>query len=161
MIDLPGSILTLGLGSSPSLMVTLGYGVGAAVASGHSGVTRLWLIDYYTKALAKQKEKEKIDAEVAKLPEVVLRGPRKKQIEAIRREKLVLEKANRLADKAEQDIAAVSRQIRDTQAAQEFTRQLMATALQSMVLEFPPLIQMVRQQQEDDDEDLLLFSMVL
>lgn len=27
MIDLPGSILTFGLGGSPSLMITLGYGI--------------------------------------------------------------------------------------------------------------------------------------
>lgn len=31
MISTPGSILTLGLGGSPSLMVTLGYGLGAYV----------------------------------------------------------------------------------------------------------------------------------
>lgn len=161
MISTPGSILTIGLGGSPALMVTLGYGVGAAVASGHSGVTRLWLIDYYTTALQKQKEKEAIEAELKKLPEVVLRGPRKKQIEAIRREKLVIEKVNRLADKAQSEIEAVSRRIRDVQAAQAFTQQLMQTAIQSPVLDFEPLIQLVRKQQEEDDEDLLLFAMVL
>lgn len=32
MIGLPGSILTLGLGGSPSLMITLGYGLGSGGA---------------------------------------------------------------------------------------------------------------------------------
>ena len=113
-----------------------------------SGVSRLWLIEYYTKAFEK---KEAVDIEaVAKTA-------------AEKRKRTI--KIKKLAAKAEADLERISSGIADAEAAQQFIALLMVRAQVSFTVEpaidFLKIAEDYRKKIQQDDAELLLLSVIL
>lgn len=135
---------------------------GSIAVVSRSGATRLWLIDYYTKAFAKAKEagqdKTGITPELLELiPGITPDIPVKRK--TITKADLIPAKIERQVAKAERDIADMSRQIRDVEAAQAFVASLLAAAQQytSPIYDF----KLIENAYNDGEDDLLLFAAVL
>ena len=122
------------------------------VASGKSGYTRAWLMDYYTRKLAK--------------PVSTVTPPKRKRRAAQRvaaqedaEEAAIAAKVDALVSKAERDIAEMAAKINDAQAAETFIADLLATAQQYA---FPIYdFKLIGHDYNEDEDDLLLFAAVL
>ena len=126
----------------------------AISSQGKSGVSRLWLIDYYTKAFAKPKEAPKPKRKVSR--------KRIAEVEAQRQQALVI-KVERAVKKAEEDIAQLTGTLADAQAAQQFVADLLIYAQQSTItiMNFKAIDVNYRKSVQRDDEHLLLFALGL
>lgn len=114
-----------------------------------SGVSRLWLIEYYTKAFAKTEPLKTVGVNKA--------TQRKRQ--AAQEAKIAEQ-----VEKAEHDLEVLTRGLKDVQAAQRFTQALLlqARALPEPEFDFMAVAQEyhTRMRRADDDE-LLLLSMIV
>ena len=139
---------------------TDGAGVSAAAdhgsfTSAKSGVSRQWLIDYYTQAFEKTAPLPAPVTGVAKL-----RGKsRKVEQERVAR----AAKVDALVTKAEADVAKVLSNIADNRAAAQFTYnlKLQAQAYATPDIDFAQLAESFNRKLRQDDEDLLLLASVL
>jgi hypothetical protein len=120
------------------------------VPSSKSGVSRLWLIEYYTKAFEK---KEAVTEAVVKI-----------KLTAAEKRKRTL-KIKKLAAKAEADLSRISSGIADAQAAQQFIALLMVQAQTQILVEpetdFLKVAADYRKKIQQEDDELLLLSMVI
>lgn len=128
------------------------------VPSSKSGVSRLWLIEYYTKAFEKPEKKKKKLAEVDL--EVVAKAKRvsaKKRKEAAEQ----LARIETAATKAEQQIAQLTGSMSDAVAAQQFIADilLLAQETQQVVLDFNAIAQKYKRKSQAEDELMLLFAL--
>lgn len=116
-----------------------------------SGVSRLWLIDYYTKAFA-PKELPKPKRKVSNRKAI--------QVEA-QRQQAAQRKVQRAVAKAEADIQQLTKTIEDHQAAQQFVANLVAVAEQSTktIVSFLSIGLHYQQLANSADDDLLLFAL--
>jgi hypothetical protein len=119
-----------------------------------SGVSRLWLIDYYTKEWAKR-DAPAADVEAVATPIT----PALKRKATIARKRKVAE----LVDKAEADIAKLTQGVESAIAAQQFTLQLLAYAQQlpESEIDFMSIAHGYRKKQAQEDDELLLLAMVI
>ena len=135
----------------------------APSAASKSGVNRLWLIDYYTKAFAvKGVEAEKAEqAKALGLKKRKVLKLKARRLEDAKQEKELEARVEALVEKAQQDIARAAAGIRDAKAAQQFVQNLTQFALESQtpIVDFAPIAQ--RYKPKDDENELLLFAMVL
>jgi len=118
-----------------------------------SGVNRLWLINYYTKAFAEQ---EKIRAEALPVP--------KTKVAAKKREAEVARKVEASVAKAEKELDSLARGVKDIQAAQAFIYNAVQQAQSQPVAEpvdFSAVVDRFRKKMQQDDDELLLLAMVL
>ena len=115
-----------------------------------SGVNRLWLVEYYTKAFAKTEPLKTVGVSKA--------TQRKRQ--AAQEAKIAEQ-----VEKTEADLEVLAQGIKDVQAAQQFTYNLLkyAQSLPDMALEidFLTIANGYRERMRREDDDLLLLSMVL
>lgn len=121
-----------------------------------SGVSRLWLIEYYERMFAEREASA--DTKPAKKSTEVKALPRKRRVA---RE---LEIAAQV-EKAEADLEVLAQGIKDVQAAQQFTYNLLKYAQTSSVpgedVDFMAIAQRYRARMTQEEDDLLLLSMVL
>lgn len=119
-----------------------------------SGVSRLWLIDYYTKEWAKR-DAPAADVEAVATPIT----PALKRKATIARKRKVAE----LVDKAEADLEVIASGIADAKAAQVFIQQLIITAQYRYEpgVDFTQIAANYRRKLRQDDDELLLLSTVL
>jgi len=135
-------------GSDAALSYAPGTGVSAK-----SGVNRLWLIDYYTKAFAAK--------------EAALKPARTVKAKTAARKRAAEHEAEieSLVAKAEADIEVLTQGIKDAHAAQQFTYNLLTQvqSLPDMALEidFLAIANGYRERVRREDDELLLLSMVL
>lgn len=113
-----------------------------------SGVSRLWLIEYYTKAFAKTEPLKTVGVNKA--------TQRKRQ--AAQEAKIAAR-----VEKAEQDLEVLTQGLRDVQAAQRFTQALLTQArtLPEPEFDFMAVAQEYRARMRREDDELLLLSMVV
>ena len=124
--------------------------VPASPSGVRSGVTRLWLIDYYTKAFAKPEPKPE-DAAPAK------RKPSRKAVAA---------KVEQAVARAELQLESLTRGLRTEQAAQQLTLALLrqiatAPVMPRVEIDFERVAQQYREKMRRDDEELLLLAAVI
>lgn len=146
----PGSI-SADLSGSGSVTATL---TAAASSQVKSGVSRLWLIDYYTKAFVKPKEAPKPKRKVSRKRIAEAEAQRQRVIEA---------RVERAVKKAEEDIAQLTGTLADAHAAQQFVADLLIYAQQSTItiVNFSTIGLNYRKSAQRDDEHLLLFALGL
>jgi type II secretory ATPase GspE/PulE/Tfp pilus assembly ATPase PilB-like protein len=131
--------------------------VAVAASASKSGVSRQWLIDYYTEAFAK-KDKLPDEQAIAKLKTAAARK------KAIRIAEIVQEEAiEKLVAKAESDLQVLTQGIKDSQAAQEFTYNLISQAKKHIASEvdFIAVAEQYQNRIRQEDDELLLLSMIL
>jgi hypothetical protein len=123
-----------------------------------SGVSRLWLIEYYTKAFAKPEKKKKktepVDLEVVAKAKRISAKKRKEDAEQ-------LERIETAAVKAEQQIEQLTGSMSDAVAAQQFIADilLLAQETQQVVLDFNEIAQKYKRKSQAEDELMLLFAL--
>ena len=149
-----GALTPGGMRSSITFTVSVTATLTAASTQAKSGVSRLWLIDYYTKAFAKPKEAPKPKRKVSR--------KRIAEVEAQRQQALVI-KVERAVKKADEDIAQLTGTLADAQAAQRFVADLVLFAEKSTktIMSFMSIGINYRQSAQRDDEHLLLFALGL
>lgn len=131
------------------------------VSGDRSGVTRLWLIDYYTKAFAKPAPKLEVE-ELQTAAEVL--APEVVEVRRAKREAVKAELAERNAA-----IPRVRELIERAEIALQNKSKAAVADLVRAALEYKPLVldftifeaELKARRQEDEDDELLLFSMVL
>ena len=131
-----------------------------AASSSKSGVSRLWLIDYYTKAFERK--------EPAPLPKRVTH--RKAALITQDRDRALNLKVEKAVAKAQADLDRLTATINDAKAAQAFVDSIQQFAVQSsktidnfmpIGLHYMQISHSVVQKKQRDDEDLLLLAFVL
>ena len=141
-------VLTCAVGSYTytGQVATLTYTSGATTTK--SGVNRLWLIEYYTKEHAKK------TAKTLSLPTSAKSIARRAAQDAL---------VEAQVTRAERDIEVLTQGIKDAEAAQKFTYNLILHAKSSPVVEvdFMRIATRYRERIARDDDELLLLSMVL
>lgn len=126
----------------------------ASSSASKSGVSRLWLIEYYTKEFAKK-------APIA-VPEEIVGVAAKRN--ALNRAKAVRAKQiEALAAKAESDLEVLAQSVKNIDAAQKFTYNLIQQAQQQPEpeVDFMRVADSYRKRMKQEDDDLMLFAMVL
>lgn len=129
-----------------------------------SGVTRQWLVDYYTKAWER---KPVVDAPAAV---TARKGKARSQpaapVAGVYPD--TLDQVEQLAQRAETAVRKAARQIQSTEAVDAVLTQAQLYAVKSIlpVMDFEPLLaryaaQAAARQQQEDEDDLALFSLVL
>ena len=155
-LGVPTGDITVAL--DPVLPATFDVGLlqVASAVQAKSGVSRQWLIDYYTEAFAK-KEKP---VDIQGLAKAKTAAARKKLIRAA--EVAEAQEIEKLVVKAESDLEVLTRGIKDSQAAQEFTYNLLNQAkhLLAPEVDFLTVAEQYQNRIREDDE-LLLLSMIL
>jgi len=124
--------------------------------AGKSGVSRLWLIEYYTRELARKQA-----AETTKKPQSLKSGAKRKASKAAQAAQAA--KVEALAAQAESQLDALAQGVQDARAAMVFTARLLQQAqLRSEPeVDFLQLAIEYRKVQQQEDDDLLLLSMVI
>lgn len=152
---------------SPSITVALtgqsiavqqgSISVAAAPSASKSGASRQWLIDYYIEAFAK-KDKLPDSQGIAKLKTA---AARKKAIQAA--EIAQEEEIENLVAKAENDLQILTQGIKDSDAAREFTYNLISQAKKHIAAEvdFIAVAEQYQNRIRQENDELLLFAMVL
>lgn len=120
-------------------------------SDGRSGISRQWLIDYYTKAFAKE---EPAPPKVKKTPPKRRSSPVETPVSPV--EKRIQEAVS----KAEADIQRLTGSIDDAQAAQQFVAQLLVFAQESTktIESFYSIGVNYRHSQQEVQHDLLLVA---
>lgn len=118
----------------------------------HSGVTRLWLIDYYTREFAKNK---KADA-------VVLEAPAKPK----KVTKVVARKVEKAVAKAEKQLETLTQTLKTEQDSQQFTMALLrqisiGVVVPNAEIDFYAIAEQYREKLRRDDDELLLLALAL
>lgn len=123
------------------------YQIGTEVST-KSGVNRLWLIDYYTKAFAK--------AEPLKTVGISKATQRKRQVA---QDAKIAEQV----EKAEHALEVLTQGLKDVQAAQQFTQALLlqARTRPEPEFDFMAVAQEYRARMRREDDELLLLSMIV
>ena len=144
-------------------LVPLGLIDGASAVSGpvptsagRSGVSRLWLVEYYTREFAKKPLEKATTAQATPAEKrkatIVAKVVRKQRIAA-------------LVDKAEADLADLTSGIKDAEKAQQFTKRLLAHAQSTTIpetkIDFLAIAQDYRERIRRDDEELMMLAMVI
>lgn len=123
--------------------------------SAKSGVSRLWLIEYYTKEFAKK------EATQAVAPEGLTVAAKRKAAKkaTVEREAAV----ERLVAKAESDLEVLTQGIADIGAAQKFMQALIQQVARKPEPEtdFMQVANDYRKRMRQEDDELLLFAMVI
>ena len=144
MIGTPGSILTLGLGGSPSLMVTLGYGIGAYVPPvdvpvvqkrGFAGFPRshLWIAHINGKRYVGTYDE--LEQALGEVVEKTARKPR-----------VVIKPGTPISREGAVSVMPQRATIAEAKAVQ-----------QQLTVDIAPLLaRVIRQRQDEEDEDLIL-----
>lgn len=131
--------------------------VAAAPSASKSGASRQWLIDYYTEAFAK-KDKLPDSQGIAKLKTAAARKKAIKAAEIAQEEAI-----ENLVTKAENDLQILTQGIKDSDAAREFTYNLISQAKKHIAAEvdFIAVAEQYQNRIRQENDELLLFAMVL
>lgn len=126
-----------------------------------SGVSRLWLIEYYTQEWAKNKaerEAELQPAIVEQLETIEAKAPPKRK-----KRKAVPKEVQALVDKAEADLDKLAQGVTDARASQQFIFNLLNFALDypaPELVDFMSAAERYRKKLQQDDLELLLLAAV-
>jgi len=134
---------------------TLAYVSGS---SAKSGVSRQWLIGYYTEAF----KKPVVQVAEPKLKHRAITKRRAEQV-AQQHEQEIEQRIERMVQQAERDVAKLTAQAGDAVAAQQMIQALLQNALQSQntITDFMLIAKNYQQQVQREDSDLLLLAIVL
>lgn len=127
-----------------------------------SGVSRLWLIEYYTQEWAKNKaarEAELQPAIVEQLETIEAKAPPKRK-----KRKAVPKEVQALVDKAEADLDRLAQEATDVSASQQFIFNLLNFALDypaPELVDFMSAAERYRNKLRREDEDLLLLAFAI
>ena len=125
-----------------------------------SGVSRLWLIEYYTQELAKKQAERDAEAQPEPLEAEAAAQPKRK----VRKKKRVPREVVQLVAKAEADLDKLLEGVVDASAAQLFIFQLLNFALDypsPQGLDFMQIAVEYKKRAKTEDDDLLLLSCVI
>lgn len=120
-----------------------------------SGVSRMWLIEYYQQQLALRDKKPDVEG----LPLAEKRKKRKVSAPA-----LVPQEVQALVDKAEADLDKLAQGVADASAAQLFILQLVSFAVDYPAPDVVDFMQIAARYQEKmrrEDDELLLLALVI
>lgn len=127
-----------------------------------SGVSRLWLIEYYTQEWAKNKAERKAESQPAIVEQLetieATATPKRKKRKAVPKE------VQALVDKAEADLDRLAQESTDVAASQQFIFSLLNFALDypaPELIDFMSAAERYREKQRRDDEDLLLLAFAI
>jgi hypothetical protein len=148
--------VTVALDPVPPATFSAGQLQVGTAATAKSGVSRQWLIDYYTSEFAKKDK----PVDIQGLAKAKTAAARKKLIKAAEVEES--KAVEKMVTKAERDLEVLTTGMKDAQAAREFTYNLVQQAAQMVMpgLDFMAVAEQYQNRIREDDE-LMLLSMVL